>query len=351
MNPESPGNTEKRIVKVPLPVAQIRRMDELLSVRSGGFETRAEFIHEAIENLILELTFEEEPAPPSSPLELRNQVKVGVSADASDSGEGIEATALEPPSPGFVHEGAFELGDKGLLFGLHNRDYPSLWGLAQLASLTEHAPIPFDEFLDETVSRAWQHGQILQRLETLGWEKLSILFPTNSDKPISAADRFRLFALGDFQERDGRIVTFGPLFAWRVAGLFETDRGLVLAPTPAGTRLLSSLSGLSAAWPHEPAHAEIFLAHLRHEAPGDYAGFEAVLKAIESGASRDDLLEAFSRRWPELGDSEVSVNMQAYVARCREWGLVEPKQVRRRYALTEFGIQYVSELIGGENDE
>ena len=41
----------------------------------------------------------------------------------------------------------------------------------------------------------------------------------------------------------------------------------------------------------------------------------------------------------------VSTNAAGYIARAREWGLVEPKQSKSRYQLTPFGVE---QLIGGE---
>lgn len=340
---------EKRIVKVPLPVSQIRRMDELISSKAGGFESRGEFVHEAIEGLILELTYEDAPPQSGSPAPAEpvfddpGMVKVspGEAAPAS-----IDMTLLKVPSLGVVHDDGFSTGESGIMFGLHNRDYPSLWGLFQLAQMTQAAPIPFGEFIDEVVRRGWEHGKTLSELDQEYGGKLAVLFPTNRDKPIAAADRFRVFGLGGFQERDGSITTGGPLFRWGVAGLVDVKGGLYVAPTSVGYDLMEALDGMRADWPHDQRHAAAFLTHLRRLAPDDAAGFLVVLKTFDSGASREELLEAFTDQWPEQVESEISVNAQAYVARCREWGLVEPKQVRRRYALTEYGIQYLSQVEG-----
>jgi hypothetical protein len=40
----------------------------------------------------------------------------------------------------------------------------------------------------------------------------------------------------------------------------------------------------------------------------------------------------------------VSSLVQGYVARGREWGLIEPKQVDGRYWLTDFGRQQLEEI-------
>ena len=52
---------DNRIVKVPLPVELIRKMDEALAEGRGGLETRAAFIKEAAENLLAEVTYPDAP--------------------------------------------------------------------------------------------------------------------------------------------------------------------------------------------------------------------------------------------------------------------------------------------------
>ena len=59
--------SEVRLVKVPMPVGLIRRMDEALVQGHGGFTTRAEFLREAAENLLVELTYEDAPPEPGAP--------------------------------------------------------------------------------------------------------------------------------------------------------------------------------------------------------------------------------------------------------------------------------------------
>src|SRR5258708_27729654 len=51
----------ERIVRIPMDIALIRRMDELILSRTAGFDTRAEFIREAVDALVTELTYD--PAP------------------------------------------------------------------------------------------------------------------------------------------------------------------------------------------------------------------------------------------------------------------------------------------------
>jgi hypothetical protein len=60
--------------------------------------------------------------------------------------------------------------------------------------------------------------------------------------------------------------------------------------------------------------------------------------AIGLGANtRRALLDRYSRSHPQWTANEVSTNVAGYVARAREWGLVEPHQLGGTYALTEHG--------------
>src|SRR5437762_2854463 len=51
-------HTEERIVKIPLPVALIRQIDEAIVSGLGGYSTRTEFFRDAAEGLLLELKYE-----------------------------------------------------------------------------------------------------------------------------------------------------------------------------------------------------------------------------------------------------------------------------------------------------
>src|SRR3954453_17781684 len=57
---------DERVVKVPMRLELIRRMDRALSEGRGGFTTRADFILEAVEQLLVELSYEEAPPEPTA---------------------------------------------------------------------------------------------------------------------------------------------------------------------------------------------------------------------------------------------------------------------------------------------
>ena len=98
------------------------------------------------------------------------------------------------------------------------------------------------------------------------------------------------------------------------------------------------LQGLSLLFPHEPELAKIFFRHLKTRASADWMGFQAVLEHADS-STRGLFVSSFGAKWPKWKHAEASTNAAGYVARAREWGLLEQKLVDRKYLLTEFGRQ------------
>jgi hypothetical protein len=231
------------------------------------------------------------------------------------------------------------------LFGLHNRDYPSLWLASRLAQATTSSLVDTESFLGQALANAWSMGEKLEALEKPMGTRLSSLFPTNRLKSGRAEEAFRLFAFGQLIRADSGLRASGPLFLWRIAQVQASDSRIGL--TPQGLQLMRKLAGLSALAPHDRTHAEVFLAHLREHAPADWWGFETLLREVCKGASRMELLHRFRAEKPQWTDSQVSTNVAGYVARAREWGLLESKQSEGRYLLTEFGGAFAQESVRG----
>ena len=85
--------------------------------------------------------------------------------------------------------------------------------------------------------------------------------------------------------------------------------------------------------------SRVFLDHLENHASADRLGFTEVVSAIGSdGSKRDEVMKHFEKQWPSWTPNEVSTNTAGYVARAREWGLVEAKQIDGQYKLTELGF-------------
>ncbi len=345
---------DERIVRVPLPVSLIRRMDQLLLKGTGGYQTRTEFIHEAVEAMVLELSYEpapEEPRLHAMPLPANAPpVSAGPPGAQPTPAEPLKAPALDlegtrlgtPPPSVTLDDGEGTVIDEPM-FGLHNRDYPSLWAARHLAALTSDDLVGLDEFLRTLVDAAWEFGERLLALEKTVAAKLSALFPTNRAKPQSAEEGFRVFAVGTCTANGHELRLGGPLFMWRVCQVTRRDGRLLVGLTRTGRELLTALEDVSLEMPHPPDLAERFFAHLRAQAPQDWWGFTTLLEAVEAGATRVELIDVFQQAQPTWNESKNATNVAGYVARAREWGLVEPKQIDSRYALTPFGKHQLDE--------
>lgn len=389
------GANSERIVKVPLPVALIKRMDEAIVAGRAGFETRAELMQEAVENLLNELDYPEAPAEvratgAAHEVDLLGGVAydsvapVGASRPRSIDGVRDERPPLAPPlgedverhlleqvvatlpawerkeltlgdlagtalhlparKPAIVVNGAAQTDDEPLL-GLHSRDYPSIWALQRLARYTADGLIPFDKYREEVLRAAWYYGGELKSLERFDGtlRKLTVLFPSNIAKQPSAARGFQAFAIGSVTRAkgSGALIGSGPLFAWRAIQV-EDAPGLAVGELPVGLtesgwRLISELEGLSLDLPHPPKLTELFLTFLSEHAPADRWGFDYLLRGVAERPSRDDLVERFKAASTNWSAAEASSIAQGYISRSREWGLVEPRLVDGRYWLTAGG--------------
>jgi hypothetical protein len=339
---------DQRVVKLLLPLPLIRQMDHLLLDGVGGFSTRNEFVREAIESYILELTHEPAPAEPAEMRQRRLQLRPVADVPEED-GQGdfsqerpalaVADTALSVlPSEGPTIDGEARVAQEPL-FGMHNRDYPSLWAARRLAAYLEDGAIAFEEFAERATEEAWTYAAELQALELELGTKLTALFPTNVDKRGAASGAFRGFAIGSVSADETGLRADGPLFLWRIIGVQPRDESVVVGLRREGRDLLAHLGGLTVAQPHPPEMARAFLAHLREHAPPDYWGFEHVLQTVAERPTRAELVGAFQQARPDWRESVAATNAQGYVARAREWGLIAPKVVEGRYELTDFGLE------------
>ena len=346
----------KRIMRIPLPVPLIREMDDVIISGVGGYSTRAEFVVDAIQERILELTIEgaEDAGPPpqlDTPGEVDPPGALASQQAPSDTGTPatIGMTELPARETGFSISSSDDLSqpEGEALFGLHNRDYPALWALSCLADMAHEDPIPVNDYYRQVFQKAWDFGKHLLTIEKRMGVKCTALFPTNPDKRQSAEARFLAFAIGSFRTGGNNAITStGPLFEWRTVGLSGSVDAPRMGLTTVGWRLLAALRGLSVEEPHAPSFAVTFLSHLQEHAPADRRGFTEILRAIGSdGVTRQSLLDHAAEQWPEWSKNKISTNAAGYIARAREWGLVEPKQSKSQYHLTPFGLEL---LMGGK---
>jgi len=339
---------DERIMRIRLPVALIREMDGVIGRGVGGYMTRTEFIVDAIQERVLDLTLprEEDGGPPPGHTTRKVPKYPTDAAELSEVKEtsvDISMTALPAPAQGSAVEGSEEYSrpEGRPLFGLHNRDYPSLWALSKLADLTTAGPIALEAYFAEVCEQAWKFGELLLEIERRVGGKRTALFPTNREKKKAAEAGFQAFAIGGYRSGpNGVVFTSGPLFEWRVAGLTTNDgAALLVGVTPAGRALLEAIAGMTIEEPRPADVSAPFLAHLARHAPADWSGFVAIIRAVGStGGTRQDVLDHVAKTWPDWTRSEVSTNAAGYIARAREWGLVEPKQTRSKYHLTSLGL-------------
>ena len=340
---------EQRIMRIPIPVPLIRDMDALILEGPGGYSTRAEFIVDAIQERLLELSVGvvEDAGAPLEPAPATDAAPE--TADPTTplrTPPTLAATVLEPPVAGAAIDPDSDLSrpEGQPLLGLHNRDYPSLWALTKLAKNTQNGAIPAETFFNETLRQAWRFGEVLVAVEKHAGLKCTALFPTNEAKRKAAANRFRSFAIGTFQPSGDAWATSGPLFEWRLAGLIEGDEsGPLIGMTGHGWQILQAVVGISVEEPHPACVTAKFLGHLAEHAPADERGFREIVAAIgPDGATRQGVHDHFARCWPDWSATEVATNSSGYVARAREWGLVEPKQAKGQYHLTALGHDYTN---------
>ena len=300
-----------------------------------GYASRNEFIADAIQGHLAELTALRANDP-------RTVLPDVVVSDAS-AGSGRPVRRTDAPDlltslPAVARDGPklqpAQRQKRGPTWGMHNRDFPTLWALCHLADATDRtgAPVPLKQWTSEVVQLAWRMAQELpsDQYDTSG-------FPSNPMKREAAEGRFVRFFLGTEEAE-------GPLFDLALVG---SDEGLV-APTEHGLALLRSLGGFSCKrgqlvrrdW------TEAYLLHLGHHAREDAEFMEQVLGLISGGAAdRTGLIEQAGAAHPDWSPSVLETNVAGFIARGREWGLIRQKQYRGRYLLEEGALELVTAAL------
>lgn len=330
-------------------------MDEVLASGKAGLETREEFLREAAEGLLAEISYAAAPPEPTAVVATESPTLLGGILGAVPACEqeelkvsDLSETALPPTAAGAVLDaGVADYRDDPLL-GIHNRDYPSIWAINRLARYTQDDLISLAEFQLRVTRAAWffgaQLGVLEERIEGL---RLTALFPTNLNKPEAAERAFQNFAVGEVPRRppqQGEVKVGGPLFVWRVCQLERRDSELFIGMTTTGRLLLDGLVGLSLKLPHSQDAADHFLRHLFERSPGERWGFEQILFLAQGEPDREELVSRIASQRSVWTYATASSVAQGYVARAREWGLLEPRLQRGRYRLTEFGERWRQHL-------
>jgi hypothetical protein len=334
-------------------VALIRDMDAALVAGAGGYSTREEFIAEAVRDKLLELAYEPAPPGPGEPANAP-AVLIPMTGGRDDTGDrappivmaptfDLSETVLRAPASGFSMAGEAVVQDRPLL-GLHNRDYTSIWALSQLAELLRESPQPLAATLSEVTERAWEFAGRVRPHDAGAELKLTALFPTNRAKAQSASGQFRAFAIGTVRESAGRLHGDGPLFVWGALQARHVPNNVEVGLTATGWELLAAVDGISLRLPHAPELAGRYLAYLRQHAPADFAGLVFALRGAAERMARAELIASYQESYPTWTEAQASTNAAGYVARGREWGLIEPKLVERRYRPTSTCEQILADL-------
>jgi hypothetical protein len=156
--------------------------------------------------------------------------------------------------------------------------------------------------------------------------RASVGFPKLENGLSKSFDRFVSAFVGN--GIDGPLVMLG-----LAAPVRDLDRAML--PTDAGVSVLRSMisAGVDGRLPHPARAAELWWAHVGRNCPDEYSAWRRMLVAAGRRPSRQGLVASF----PEWAGSLADTNVMGLVSRSREWGLLEPELVDRRYYLTLLG--------------
>jgi hypothetical protein len=352
---------QQRLLRLVLPVDLIDRIDAVIADGFGYRDFNA-FVIDALEQRLLELEHDEAPGmaspgtlgrTPSAPAQTRQQFGLMLPPQLADADHeltalrlparavGVEQTALRVPPHGVLApEREYEVRDEPL-FGVHNRDYPSLWAAQELCEWAGDAPLPLSKFHARIKEAALEYRASLEHLEEELGVRLTALFPSPGG---SAGEAFRTYAVGNATRSAHGVRMGGPLYAWGLARVWEEGRRLVIAPTADCYELLAALEGMTVMPPHEEKHAWAFWTHVRRNAPRDFSGLQTLLRTSAAEPSRKRLEAAFADLVDAPSANTVRSVAQGYVSRAREWDLLEPDLRNGQYVLTDLGERLLTEL-------
>ena len=261
----------RRLLKTWQEAELIRRMDEVIIASHGAYADRAEFLSEAIRDRLEA----EEQQLTVSPRTLRRPLVERRDPPTSSSlitsfGDWLDKT---PPTASALDS------HPGTTFGMHNRDYPTLWAADSIGRLTATAGqlLPWPKLTEPIIDDAWRFAEGLQTadLDRPRGAKVAAGFPTNHKKRDAVAARFREHFLGLVDKRGPR----GPMFTFGIAGVEDGDR---VALTDAGVALLTSLHAADAGKgpPFSEKAWEAFAAHLASHAPAELEMWRRVRRSL-----------------------------------------------------------------------
>lgn len=318
-----------RLIKLVLPAELVRGMDRAILAAAGAYQDRNEFVAEAIrDRLVEEASLRDTRSRPASDEKAPRRPTL----EAVIQGESLEGSvdlgSWRDRSPASLPA----LPTTEVNFGLHNRDFPTLWALDTLAVLSadEGAPVAWDRFLDRVRNEGALLGERL-RMRDLAKPtalRVGVGFPKPGPKIAASIDRFVASNVGSGRRADG------PFFVLALAAFADHEHER-LAPTDAGLRVLSDMiqRGLGPDLPQPPGAFECWWRYTSELAPAEHAAWLKVLQVIEGEPTR----EALTHQFPEWRGHTATTNTVGFISRSREWGLTEPEMIEGRYRLTDLG--------------
>lgn len=339
-----------RPVRVLMDSKLLRRLDDVLASGVGGFESRDELVGEAVNSYLLELQeVVLKRQQPASSYGVGEGVGLHGVRDSLPAGGGPHAASLSAipfPGRGFVGAGAPVNVEPGPMLGLHSRDWPSFWALGRLGVKAAEGPVSFRAFLEEVTDEAWSLVEELRAQLGDNAKAATQMLPTNVLKKQSADAGFQNFAVATVSNKrgsDGLHRAAGPLATWGAVAFSDIGAGTGIAVSAQGWDLLEVVHGLSPEAPHSQSVARQFFHYLQAHAPLDWWGFKTILREVADSPARNALLARMesARDWRSSVAGSVT---QGYIARSREWGLVEPKLMSGCYRLTDFGKEVLENV-------
>lgn len=318
-------------------------MDHTILASAGGYQDRNEFVTEAIRDRLAEeaaMQSEQAVEPPPAKKLAENRVSyVALQAPRRLAAAAVGGPPTEPAPGGQLFLGDWHRGRTRTVparptelvnFGLHNRDFPTLWALNCMATMTSRDPVTWDQFITFTREESAGVGERL-RLSDLSQATpigIGIGFPKPGPKREQSLDRFVASMIGTKRRTDG------PIFALALAGFADEDRQTV-APTDAGLEALGDMvdRGLGTALPQPQPVFERWWQYLSEWAPAERAAWHKVMTVVAQNPDRDELVS----RFPEWRGHTATTNTVGFISRSREWGLVPPQMLEGRYRLTDLG--------------
>jgi len=372
-----------RPIKLLLTGQLIDRLDAALQQGLGGFRTRHSLVEEAIEYYLQELHESEHdyyslesgksdqtpmvdasteikpklqiaantpvqaqlPSQKPNPPSLVSLEKNSLWAELVKEPERIEDTNIfcTSANPTVPISQSLSRPDKGPLLGLHNRDWPTLKALELLNRMSTSGSVPCRDFYIVATASGWRLSDFLQKHQSAETGKLTALLPSNREKSKAAENNYRNFALGWIKQSEaGKDVrTSGPIFSWSAVGLAWQKGKLHIGLTESGAALIEGISGISPIAPHSKDKAQFFINHISEFGPDDWYFFRQILKELLVKPTRNVLISLIMSS--QKSSTSVSASLaQGYIARGREWGLIEQKQQDGLYLLTQFGKELAS---------